>query len=210
MRRQLVKRDEEHLPDERRTGRGRDGRRSPLALRDELDADLLLASDLDVEGHARGPVTWERAVELGQAAPDHAEVEALRLTGVEPVRPGAVLEREVVDLIPLVDDVQHEMRAAIDHESIRGDVEAHHRVHERNAHHAGATAIDPLGDRPVEATEQGEDTQPKHRRRQRDPREHERVSALQFPLSRFIWHRRVRKHSNTGVLKRGDAEDRRP
>jgi hypothetical protein len=145
MRRQLVKRDEEHLPDERRTGRGRDGRRSPLALRDELDADLLLASDLDVEGHARGPVTWERAVELGQAAPDHAEVEALRLTGVEPVRPGAVLEREVVDLIPLVDDVQHEMRAAIDHESIRGDVEAHHRVHERN----GTTRVPPPSTRSV-------------------------------------------------------------
>jgi hypothetical protein len=75
-------------------------------------------------------MTWERAIELGWAARDHAEVEPVRLTGIEPPCAGASLEREVVDVIPLIDDIQHEMRSAVYKEFVWSDVEAHHRVHE--------------------------------------------------------------------------------
>jgi hypothetical protein len=90
-----------------------------------------------------------------RVAGDHPEVEPLRLTGVEPARAAAVLEREIVDLFSLVDHVQHEVRSGVDHESVRRDVEAHHRVDERNPHDAGATAVNALGDGPGPAHRTG-------------------------------------------------------
>lgn len=62
-----------------------------------------------------------------------------------------------MDLVSLVDDLQHNVRSAVDHQLVRSDVEAHHGVHERNPHLAGATAVNALADGPVEPTRQRED-----------------------------------------------------
>ena len=62
------------------------------------------------------------------------------------------------DVVPFVDDLQHDVRSPIDHELIGGDVEAHHRIHERNPHHAYVAGADPLGDGPVQPARQGEAT----------------------------------------------------
>jgi hypothetical protein len=98
-------------PDQRRLGRGPIGGAPLRPVGPELESgDPRLVPGLDVESHARGPVTGERAVELGQGARYDAEVEPLRLTGVEPIRAGAGLEREVVDLVALVDDLKHDAK----------------------------------------------------------------------------------------------------
>jgi len=97
-------------------------------------------------------VPRQRAIELGEAVVDQAEIDPLRLTGVESLGDRATFQREIVDLLSFVYDLQHDVRASVDHELIRGDVETEDRVHERNAHDAGLTAVDALGGGPVQPT----------------------------------------------------------
>src|SRR5687767_12806746 len=73
-----------------------------------LIVDLRSLVDLDVKGHPGGLVTRKRAVELGQAVGDHAEVELLGLVRLELRRTDAPVQREVVDFIALVDNLEHE------------------------------------------------------------------------------------------------------
>jgi hypothetical protein len=95
---------------------------------------------MDLERHAEEFMPWERTP-ASEVAGDRSDVEALRLARLEHTgAPQAAIEREIMDLFPLIDDIEHEVRSRINRDHVGCDVEAETDIDQFNADDAGAAA----------------------------------------------------------------------
>ena len=153
-----------------------------------------------------------------------AELKALGFSGAE--RPGARAagHEKIVRFVSLVDDFQLDVCPALDDELVRGDVKADERVHECDAGRLGAGCVHPLGDDPVEAAQQRDDSDAEQADEARDPdhdNEPPRPDGGEVPTGELLhassdrFHTVVSAQPNTVVLKQSgmpklvDHEQRR-